>query len=79
MTRRCLFGSANLLGPLLRTGMATPPDPMLAAIRLTKAADNAHRAAGLLSASRQADGFLTPEWRAHRIKTARTVVSQAVV
>lgn len=71
MTRRGLFGGALLLGPLLRTGMATPPDPMLAAIRLAEAADKAHRAAGLLSASRMAGGVLTPEWRAERIATAK--------
>ncbi|KQQ39136.1 hypothetical protein ASF58_22860 [Methylobacterium sp. Leaf125] len=71
VTRRGLFGGAILLGPLLRTGMATPPDPMLAAIRLAEAADTAHRAAGLLSASRMAGGVLTPEWRAERISTAK--------
>ena len=71
VTRRSLFGGALLLGPLLRTGMAMPPDPMLAAIRLAEAADTAHRAAGLLSASRMAGGFLTPEWRAERIATAQ--------
>lgn len=71
LTRRGLFGGAILLGPLLRVGMATPPDPMLAAIRLTEAADTAHRAAGLLSAFRMAGGVLSPEWRAHRIETAR--------
>ncbi|KQP67679.1 hypothetical protein ASF41_21675 [Methylobacterium sp. Leaf111] len=71
MTRRGLFGGALLLGPLLRTGMATPPDPMLVTIRLSEAADKAHRAAGLLSAARMAGGVLSPEWRAHRIETAR--------
>jgi hypothetical protein len=71
LTRRGLFGGAILLGPLLRTGMATPPDPMLAAIRLAEAADTAHRAAGLLSASRTVGGVLSPEWRAHRLETAR--------
>lgn len=71
LTRRGLFGGAILLGPLLRTGMAMPPDPMLAAIRLAEAADTAHRAAGLVSASRMAGGVLTPEWRARRIETAK--------
>lgn len=71
LTRRSLFGGALLLGPLMRVGMATPPDPMLAAIRLAEAADTAHRAAGLVSASRKPGGVLTPEWRAERIATAR--------
>jgi hypothetical protein len=71
LTRRSLFGGALLLGPLMRAGMATPPDPMLVAIRLTEAADKAHRAAGLLSASRMAGGVLSPEWRAERIATAK--------
>jgi hypothetical protein len=50
VTRRSLFGSALLLGPLLRAGMATPPDPMLIAIRLTEAAE---RRTGPLGSSRQ--------------------------
>ena len=51
--------------------MATPHDPMLAAIRLAEAADKAHHAAGLLSASRMAGGVLTPGWRAEQIATAK--------
>ena len=71
LTRRSLFGGALLLGPLMRAGFAMPSDPLLAAIRITEAADTAHRAAGLVSASRLAGGVLTPEWRAHRIETAK--------
>jgi hypothetical protein len=71
LTRRSLFGGALLLGPFLRASMAMPPDPMLAAIRLAEAADTAHRAAGLVSASRRPGGVLTSEWRAERIATAR--------
>ena len=71
LTRRSLFGGALLIGPMMRAGMATPPDPMLVAIRLTEAADKAHRAAGLISASRMAGGVLTLEWRAERIARAQ--------
>lgn len=71
-TRRTLFGAAALLSPLLRTGAAVTPDPLLAAIRITEAADMAHRAAGLASAlHRQADGRLTTEWRAYRVALAK--------
>ena len=48
-SRRSLLGAAALLGPLLRSGAAMPSDPLLAAIRLTEAADMAYRAAGLAS------------------------------
>ena len=71
LTRRSLFGGALLLGPLMRVGFAMPSDPLLVAIRITEAADTAHRAAGLVSASRLAGGVLSPEWRARRIETAR--------
>ncbi|KQP81139.1 hypothetical protein ASF60_22330 [Methylobacterium sp. Leaf113] len=55
----------------MRGGFAMPSDPLLVAIRITDAADTAHRAAGLVSASRLAGGVLSPEWRAHRIETAK--------
>lgn len=71
MTRRGLFGGALLLGPLLRTGMATPPDPMLTAIRLAEAADTAYRVAGLVSDRHMIAGRLSAEWRAHRDSLAR--------
>ncbi|MCK2056944.1 penicillin-binding protein [Methylobacterium sp. 37f] len=71
LTRRSLFGGALLLGPLMRVGFAMPSYPRLAAIRITEAADTAHRAAGLVSASRLAGGVLSPEWRVRRIETAR--------
>lgn len=71
ITRRGLFGGALLLGPLMRVGFAMPSDPLLVAIRITEAADTAHRAAGLVSASRLAGGVLSSEWRAHRIETAK--------
>jgi hypothetical protein len=51
VTRRTLFGAATLLGPLLRPGLAMPSDPLMAAIRITEAADMAYRAAGLVSPS----------------------------
>jgi hypothetical protein len=78
VTRRTLFGAATLLGPLLRPGLAMPSDPLMAAIRITEAADMAYRAAGLVSpshlvarASHPNDRALSAEWRAHRDALAR--------
>ena len=65
-SRRSLLGAAALLGPLLRSGAAMSPDPLLVAIRLTEAADMAHRAAGLASSSHMVAGKLSAEWRAYR-------------
>jgi hypothetical protein len=77
-SRRSLLGAAALLGPLLRSGVAMSPDPLLAAIRITAAADMAYRAAGLVSASHLVarashpnDRALSDEWRAHRDALAR--------
>jgi hypothetical protein len=77
-SRRSLLGAAALLGPLLRSGAAMPSDPLLAAIRITEAADMAHRAAGLVSASHLVartshphERALSAEWRAHRDTLAR--------
>jgi len=70
LSRRSLFGAAALLGPLLRSGAAMPADPLLTAIRITEAADMAHRAAGLASSSHMVAGKLSAEWRAHREKLA---------
>lgn len=69
-TRRAVFGLGALLGPLLRSGLATPSDPLLAAIRITEAADLAYRAAGLASSAHMVAGKLSAEWRAHREKLA---------
>ena len=70
-SRRSLLGAAALLGPLLRSGAAMPSDPLLAAIRLTEAADMAYRAAGLASSSQMVAGKLSAEWRARREALAR--------
>ena len=71
-SRRSLLGAAAFLGPLLRSGVAMPSDPLLAAIRITEAADMAHRAAGLASSSHMVAGKLSAEWRARRDALART-------
>lgn len=71
VTRRTVLGAAALFGPLLRSGLAMPSDPLLAAIRITEAADMAHRAAGLASSSHMVTGKLSAEWRAHRDALAR--------
>ncbi|WP_264051631.1 penicillin-binding protein [Methylobacterium flocculans] len=72
LTRRALFGVAALLGPLLRSGAAMPADPLLAAIRITEAADAAYRVSGFVSQSQiVAQASLSAEWRAHRERLAQ--------